>query len=68
MALRAVTHCIKFHFRLTKELMNDAQQWAEKLAQDDKFTYRQNSQYGENLYCLWSSDRDAWPNAKDVCK
>lgn len=48
--------------------MNDAQQWAEKLAQDDKFTYRQNSQYGENLYCLWSSDRDSWPNAKDVCK
>ncbi|CRL08543.1 CLUMA_CG021366, isoform A [Clunio marinus] len=54
--------------RLTKELMNDAQQWAEKLAAEDKFTYRQNSQYGENLYCLWSSDRDAWPNAKDVCK
>ena len=48
--------------------MNDAQQWAEKLAQDDKLTYRQNSQYGENLYCLWSSDREAWPNAKEVCK
>lgn len=55
-------------FRLTKELTNDAQAWADKLAQDDKFTYRQNSQYGENLYCLWSSDRDAWPNPKDVCK
>lgn len=48
--------------------MNDAQQWAETLAQDDRFTYRQNSQYGENLYCLWSSDRDATPNARDVCK
>lgn len=48
--------------------MNDAQAWAEKLAQDDKFTYRQNSEYGENLYCLWSSDRDAWPNPKDVTK
>lgn len=48
--------------------MNDAQQWAERLALEDKFTYRQNSQYGENLYCLWCSDRDAWPNPKDVCK
>ncbi|CAO1357642.1 unnamed protein product [Diamesa serratosioi] len=54
--------------KLTKELMNDAQQWAETLAQDDRFTYRQNSQYGENLYCLWSSDSDATPNARDVCK
>lgn len=59
---------LKLFSRLTKELMNDAQAWADKLAQDDKFTYRQNSQYGENLYCLWSSDRDAWPNPKDVCK
>lgn len=54
--------------KLTKELMNDAQVWAEKLAEDDKFSYRPNSQYGENLYCLWSSDRDAWPNPRDVCK
>jgi len=48
--------------------MNDAQRWAEKLAEADKFTYRQSSQYGENLYCLWSSDRDAWPNPKEVSK
>ncbi|KAG5678130.1 hypothetical protein PVAND_007829 [Polypedilum vanderplanki] len=62
----------KKHFapelKLTKELMNDAQSWAENLAAMDKFLYRQNSQYGENLYCLWSSDRDALPNPKEVCK
>lgn len=55
-------------YRLTKELSDDAQRWAEKLAEMDKLTYRQNSKYGENLYCLWSSDRDALPNAKEVCK
>lgn len=55
-------------FRLTKELSDDAQRWAEKLAEMDKLNYRQNSKYGENLYCLWSSDRGALPNAKEVCK
>ncbi|XP_049291534.1 uncharacterized protein LOC125768212 isoform X2 [Anopheles funestus] len=53
---------------LHKELVRDAQQWAEILARDDRFTYRQNSKYGENLYCLWSSDRNARPNARDVCR
>ncbi|XP_062552937.1 uncharacterized protein LOC134218091 [Armigeres subalbatus] len=53
---------------LHKELVRDAQQWAEILARDDRFTYRQNSKYGENLYCLWSSDRHAKPSAKDVCR
>ncbi|XP_058055283.1 uncharacterized protein LOC131206645 [Anopheles bellator] len=53
---------------LHKELVRDAQQWAEILARDDRFTYRQNSRYGENLYCLWSSDRNARPNARDVCR
>lgn len=56
------------YFSLHKELVRDAQQWAEILARDDRFTYRQNSKYGENLYCLWSSDRHAKPNAKDVCR
>lgn len=54
--------------KLTKELMNDAQHWAVKLAKEDKLIYRYNSEYGENLYCLWSSDRDEMPNPKDVCK
>ncbi|XP_058121842.1 uncharacterized protein LOC131281286 [Anopheles ziemanni] len=53
---------------LHKELVNDAQQWADILARDDRFTYRQNSKYGENLYCLWSSDRNALPNAREVCR
>lgn len=55
-------------FSLHKELVRDAQQWAEILARDDRFTYRQNSKYGENLYCLWSSDRNARPSARDVCR
>uniref|UniRef100_U5EXX7 Putative scp-like extracellular protein n=1 Tax=Corethrella appendiculata TaxID=1370023 RepID=U5EXX7_9DIPT len=53
---------------LNADLTYDAQQWAEILARDDRFTYRQNSKYGENLYCLWSSDRSAMANPKDVCR
>lgn len=59
---------ISFKYRLTGEMVHDAKHWAETLARDDRFTYRQNSKYGENLYCLWSSDRNAKANPKDVCR
>lgn len=45
-----------------------AQDWAETLANEDRFAYRPNSNYGENIYCLWSSDRNAKANPKDVCR
>lgn len=45
-----------------------AQNWAETLANEDRFAYRPNSNYGENIYCLWSSDRNAKANPKDVCR
>lgn len=57
-----------FSFRLNKILTKDAQHWAEILAHEDRFTYRQNSQYGENLYCLWSSDRNAKANPREVVR
>lgn len=56
-----------FH-RLNIVLTKDAQHWAEILARDDKFSYRQHSSYGENLYCLWSSDRNAKVCPKAVCR
>lgn len=37
------------------------------MAREDRFTYRQHSPYGENLYCLWSSDRNAKVNPKEIC-
>lgn len=45
-----------------------AQEWAETLAREDRLAHRPNSQYGENLYCLWSSDPNAKANPKDVCR
>ncbi|XP_063699505.1 uncharacterized protein LOC134830072 isoform X2 [Culicoides brevitarsis] len=54
--------------KLNKILTKDAQHWAEILARDDRFTYRQNSAYGENLYCLWSSDRNAKVSPKEICR
>lgn len=45
-----------------------SQNWAETLAAEDRFAYRPNSDYGENIYCLWSSDRNAKANPKNVCR
>lgn len=53
---------------LNKDLNKFAQNWADNLAKEDRFAHRPNSQYGENLYCLWSSDRNAKANGKDVCR
>lgn len=54
--------------KLSHVLNRYAQEWAETLAREDRFAHRPNSQYGENLYCLWSSDPNAKANAKDVCR
>lgn len=45
-----------------------SQDWAEILAKEDRFAYRPNCTYGENIYCLWSSDHNAKANPKDVCR
>lgn len=45
-----------------------AQSWAQNLAQSDKFGHNPSTKYGENIYCMWSSDRNANPNPKDVCR
>lgn len=45
-----------------------SQEWAETLATEDRFAHRPNSNYGENIYCLWSSDRNARANPREVCR
>lgn len=45
-----------------------SQSWAETLAREDRFAYRPNSSHGENIYCLWSSDRNVKANARSVCR
>ncbi|XP_059615872.1 uncharacterized protein LOC132261217 isoform X2 [Phlebotomus argentipes] len=45
-----------------------AQEWAETLAQQDRFAHRPNSSYGENIYCLWTSESNARAKPRDVCR
>lgn len=45
-----------------------AQSWAVQLGQSDKFGHNPSTKYGENIYCMWSSDRNAHPNPRDVCR
>lgn len=54
--------------RLSPSLRLTAQDWAETLAREDRFAYRPNSDLGENIYCLWSSDRNAKANPRNVCR
>ncbi|KAF7991726.1 hypothetical protein HCN44_010527 [Aphidius gifuensis] len=42
--------------RLSKQLCKTSQDWANVLATRGKLEHRANSEYGENLYCLWSSN------------
>lgn len=45
-----------------------AQSWAVQLGKSDSFGHNPSTKYGENIYCMWSSDRNASPNPRDVCK
>lgn len=45
-----------------------SQEWADTLALEDRFAHRPNSNYGENIYCLWSSDRNAKANPREVIR
>ncbi|CAD7077936.1 unnamed protein product [Hermetia illucens] len=74
-----ITKILKYHndyrrkhgvleLKLNPDLCQLSQEWADKLAKEDRFAYRPNSMYGENIYCLWSSDRNAKANPKDVCR
>ncbi len=44
---------------LSKRLCESAQAWADKLARENRFEHDTNCDYGENLYCSWSSNPKA---------
>ncbi|KAL5290195.1 glipr2 family protein [Megaselia abdita] len=53
---------------LNLDLCSLSQDWTETLAKEDRFAYRPNCNYGENIYCLWSSDRSAKVDPRDICR
>lgn len=53
--------------KLDAKLCSYAKDWATKLAKADSFEHRQNQDFGENLFCCWSSDPKAkCPGKKPV--
>lgn len=42
--------------KLSKKLCKHAEEWARILANRGVLIHRNNSQYGENIFCLWSSN------------
>ncbi|XP_012340177.1 uncharacterized protein LOC100872406 isoform X5 [Apis florea] len=42
--------------RLNKQLCKTSQDWANILATRGRLEHRANTDYGENLYCMWSSN------------
>lgn len=61
------TDCLKTHneyraqhgvhpLKLSKRLCKHAEEWARILANRGVLIHRNNSQYGENIFCLWSSN------------
>ncbi|XP_014215368.1 uncharacterized protein LOC106644405 isoform X2 [Copidosoma floridanum] len=42
--------------RLSKQLCKASQEWANVLATRGRLEHRANIEYGENLYCMWSSN------------
>jgi uncharacterized protein YkwD len=61
------TECLQAHneyrkmhgvpaLKLSKRLCKHAEEWARILANRGVLIHRNNSQYGENIFCLWSSN------------
>ena len=48
------------------QLCSYAKEWATKLAREGRFQHRTANQYGENLYCKWSSNPQP-VSAKEAC-
>merc|ERR1712051_733454 len=62
-ALDSHNQCREKHgvapLKIDKKLCSFAQEWANKLAKEDSFEHRTSQEYGENLYCSWSSNPKA---------
>ncbi|KAJ8672875.1 hypothetical protein QAD02_004136 [Eretmocerus hayati] len=51
--------------RLSKQLCKASQEWANVLATRGRLEHRANVDYGENLYCMWSSNPKTLVNGEE---
>lgn len=56
------------YFAVIGQLCSYAREWAKTLAREDRFGHRPDGRYGENIYCMWSSDPQQNVTAKDACQ
>ncbi|KAK7791609.1 hypothetical protein R5R35_008140 [Gryllus longicercus] len=42
--------------KLSKKMCQYSEEWAKRLATTGKLEHRPNNEFGENLFCVWSSD------------
>ncbi|PSN32010.1 hypothetical protein C0J52_18086 [Blattella germanica] len=54
--------------KLSKELCNLAQDWANTLAREEKLNHRPDNKYGENVYCKISTDANTTATAENACE
>ncbi|CAF4871547.1 unnamed protein product [Pieris macdunnoughi] len=50
---------------LNKDICKVSQKWADELAKKDSMSYSLNPDYGESVYCGWSSDPNVKIRARD---
>ncbi|KAK0178409.1 hypothetical protein PV328_002359 [Microctonus aethiopoides] len=71
-----ITLCLETHnfyrarhgvppLRLNKQLCKTSQDWANILATKGRLEHRANIEYGENLYCMWSSNPNSIVNGDE---
>ncbi|XP_050517539.1 uncharacterized protein LOC126892114 isoform X2 [Diabrotica virgifera virgifera] len=53
---------------LNEEICKYAQEWADTCARTASLQHRANSQYGENIFSVYSSDYSHTPSARDAVK
>ncbi|XP_072399922.1 uncharacterized protein [Diabrotica undecimpunctata] len=53
---------------LNEEMCKHAQEWADTCARTASLQHRANSQYGENIFSVYSSDYSHTPSARDAVK
>jgi uncharacterized protein YkwD len=54
--------------KLNKEMCRYAQEWADTCSKSGSMCHRANNPWGENIFCVYSSDLTHVPSARDAIK